>query len=1193
MQINILMTDNPSYLDTICGDNNRSILPINGYSLLFEKIENIKECKNIRKINIQMKQGDNTLLSILKNKFPNLKFQISDYQIKNSSNDICFIMANVITKIDYAHYIETFRTKKYPALLIEKLDGSDTPALLILEKGSQLLYKCSNILTLFSGIGELKDIHVIRVNFKSLNSYDDFKIIYQRNEKYYPDKTSIVDIFRETAKRKAQAKALVYKDISISFKKLDIITDILASNIKANIKKQEGKIAIYLEKSEKYIISMLAILKAGYTYIPLDKVYPLSRVKRILEIAKVNLIITDEDIEFGHSSVSIPYEVLLGNTDNVYTKELTVPIDHNTTAYIMFTSGSTGEPKGVKISHRNIINNVWGLKKDVYDLYGTKELDISVIAAFVFDLSVQQIYPSLLLGHTLHIMPSNYSHNPEKAISFMNNLDLCEGTPTFLSMIINYIEKRKCSLPNHLHFIVGGEELPYNLTKKYFRFFPNNLMTNIYGPTECTVEATTYRLDKNIVDKSTEVLIGTPMINARIYVLDENRRFVKYEQEGEIYIAGDCVGQGYINNSSNESFIPDILYDTEIMYKTGDLAKWTYQGSLKFIGRKDLQVKYKGYRVELSEIETAIEKHDSIQNAKVFLFTDDNEEKVLVAYIIPKEQTVSVSELRNHLSKILPQYMIPSYFVLVTKYPVNISGKLDTRELPNYKKFYLHEEHTKPTKVIVNDTHLKLSSIVKKQLKLESIHFDESLRSMGGDSLALILIIVEIELHFNVALPLQIMNLDLNLDDITNLILTQTKIEKNSNSKKMTKKKQGNRTKSMPMQRKLISTENESSAIFKENKANHMTFFVELSGFPDIYKLKKALEHVLNRNDAFRTIFYQKGDKVFAILEEQMVYREIEIVELADLSYENMHTKLSDYNLLELPLYEFILFKNKNDYRLCVSIHHAIFDYLSFFILMSELDYAYYNEGDSVKICDSFFTYIQNYYHRDSREEANKFWRNHAQNFVITKIPEKVGVQINNYNSNTEIKKIKTDLNILGIREFCKQNELSENHTLLESFLETIRFFISSNKLTIGLFVSGRNRYNIDAIGFFSTLIPFNYNYDTMQYIDRIKDVAEVLKEHEKFSDWYDLYKDTREYSIVFDYQKLYNTKSHHTLWKTADIYETANILIPFVFRIYDYGDNAKLVIEYDSLKIDAPLINSFVYKYLETLNNHCAGIET
>jgi len=491
---------------------------------------------------------------------------------------------------------------------------------------------------------------------------------------------------------------------------------------------------------------MIAIMKAGATYLPISTDFPLERKKYILNDSKANFIITsnkNDDKEIDINKIYIDeYE---------YKDGFNIPkvkIEPSQTLYIIYTSGSTGNPKGVRINHKNLNNFVQAFTKN----YNTvNENDKCLASANIgFDVSIFEFFVTLLNGAELHLYEENSITDIFKYCDeiIKGEITLLYIPPNILEDVYMILSKESNIKLNKL--LIGVEPIRSLIMEKYYNLNPKMKIINAYGPTETTICSTLNVLDKENINKYNIIPIGKPIENSKILILNEDLQLVPIGIKGEIYISGDGVGNGYLNNKEkNEKSFVKIpkLFEDAVAYRTGDLAKWNEDGTISFIGRDDNQIKVSGHRIELGEIESCIFKYPNIE--KVIVMLDEN--KKLNAYFTSKEN-IDIEDLKKFIENKLPKYFIPNFFMQLEKFELTSNGKINRKLLPKIQK-------EKNIKMPTNETEKKLKEIFEQILSVGEISIEDSFFELGGDSLSAIKLTTKIY---------DILNVQISINDIFN-----------------------------------------------------------------------------------------------------------------------------------------------------------------------------------------------------------------------------------------------------------------------------------------------------------------------------------------------------------------------------------------------------------------------------------------
>lgn len=477
--------------------------------------------------------------------------------------------------------------------------------------------------------------------------------------------------FCETMREKPNAVAIKDSSGDITYGELEERICCLTGRILNTIGSKKGNVpvVIYQNRGVDFVISILAVLNIGAYYVPLEKPIPFERVRYICNQLNPSLIISDEEVtELSVCSISVRAD------DKVWGK---IEAEHreDDLAYVMFTSGSTGVPKGVKLSYGNLSNLVISFQDILYsDLY--ESVNIGVISSFGFDASIKMIFPALTYGHTLVIADKGVSNFGRKIHYFhaKNNIFVSDGTPSHLKIMMS---QRTKVYTTAQYFLVGGENLEYSVLSDFCRFINRTpIFINVYGPSECCVDIAYNRVSQNdILKKEGYVPIGKALPNNTLEIHDfETGMITERFQKGELWIRGNQVGYGYVDGENRGFIFEDNM--KKRTYRTGDIAMYDKNNDIVILGRTDRQVKIHGNRVELEEISMNLKKIENISDAEVELLVID-EKELLVAFVSTKGKDVDIQGWNNFLIDRVPQYMLVQRYVFVEKIPVTERGKVD------------------------------------------------------------------------------------------------------------------------------------------------------------------------------------------------------------------------------------------------------------------------------------------------------------------------------------------------------------------------------------------------------------------------------------------------------------------------------------------------------------------------------------
>lgn len=540
---------------------------------------------------------------------------------------------------------------------------------------------------------------------------------------------TIVTLFADRVRRTPDAIAVVYQDVQLSYQELDEQSNRLADYLHSNYTiRKDDLIGIMLSRSDKMIVVIMGILKAGAAYVPLDPDYPVARKEYILSETNLKALITEQEF----ASDPAFYQQPLVSVDELFlslqqyaSTASAVRVHPDDLAYVIFTSGSTGLPKGVLIEQQGIVNTIFAQQLTFGLSEGERHLQF---ASLSFDASAFEIFAALVSGATLYIIAEEAKKDPVQLADFIaaHQINLATLPPAYFKLMD--ISKLK----NLNRLITAGEAAILDkavLYNQYGDFY------NAYGPTETSIWASVFKLSKGSGIRGNTVPIGAAIPNTKLYILNPGEALVPIGEIGEICISGRGLARGYLNRDelTLEKFRPNPFEANERIYKTGDLGKWLPDGNIEFTGRIDDQVKIRGYRIEPGEIEAVLESHPLIISVLVTVYTDSAGEKKLIAYFVSRKEDKDISVFRQHLAERLPDYMIPSVFMWMADLPKTINGKIDKKALPLPDR--KRPELASLFKAPKTETEKKIASVWADVLDLDEVGVNDNFFELGGNSL--------------------------------------------------------------------------------------------------------------------------------------------------------------------------------------------------------------------------------------------------------------------------------------------------------------------------------------------------------------------------------------------------------------------------------------------------------------------------
>ncbi|MGI8500285.1 MAG: amino acid adenylation domain-containing protein [Hassallia sp.] len=556
----------------------------------------------------------------------------------------------------------------------------------------------------------------------------------------YSPQLCLHQLFEQQVEKTPDAVAVVFENQQITYAELNSKANQIAHHLQQLGIKTEELVGICLPRSLEMVIGILGILKAGAAYVPLDPNYPAERLAFVLEDAQLEVILTQQQFSQKLSTdktklvcLDTDGEIIAGQSTNNPNSQATSA----SLAYIIYTSGSTGKPKGVLVNHRNVMRlfaatDAWFKfnHEDVWTLFHS----------IAFDFSVWEIWGALLYGGRLVVVPYEITRSPQAFYELLSQqqVTVLNQTPSAFRQLIKVDDTHTPQQLTHLRYVIfGGEALEMQSLQPHFERYGDKSpqLINMYGITETTVHVTYHPLTVADLTQAQASVIGRPIPDLQVYVLDQHQQLLPIGVAGEMYVGGAGLARGYLNRPelTAQRFISHPLAPETRLYRSGDLARYLPNGELEYLGRIDNQVKIRGFRIELGEIETTLCQHPKVRETVVLPWEDALNNQRLVAYIVPIEPALTTKELQNWLKDKLPEYMIPAAFVSLPALPLTANGKVDRRALPtpNTTRPELDKAFVAPR----TSTEQVLADIWAQILGLERVGINDNFFELGGDSI--------------------------------------------------------------------------------------------------------------------------------------------------------------------------------------------------------------------------------------------------------------------------------------------------------------------------------------------------------------------------------------------------------------------------------------------------------------------------
>ncbi len=576
-----------------------------------------------------------------------------------------------------------------------------------------------------------------------------------QEEVFIPSGQNVITLIDEAVNNYAGKTAVSFNNSSLSYKQLSKKVNQLSAFLIQNGIGSGDIVALSIVRSVEMLISLLAIMKAGAAYLPLDPEYPLDRIEFMLEDSSAKILLTSDMNKGSYKTNASEFVIdeIWPQLENYKFENIKIDIKDDDLAYVIYTSGSTGKPKGVKLTHRNLVNFLLSMQKTP----GIKDTDrLLAITTISFDIAGLELYLPLIGGAEVVIADVETTRDGRLLLSVLEekNISMMQATPSTWQMMLDSGWEKTYPIK----VLAGGEALPKELADKLLKL--SSAVWNMYGPTETTIWSTI----KQVLPGDKLITIGMPIDNTQVYIMDEQGKPLPAGSIGEMYIGGTGVAEGYLNRPelTNEKFVADNYSNTpgSKLYRTGDLGKILDNGDIQCLGRIDQQVKIRGYRIELGEIESILSAQQGIKQSVVIAQEDASLNKFLVAFVIPGSLGNSkgeipkklIDEWKEKLGEALPYYMVPDEFVPIESFPLTQNGKIDRKAFPAVNR----NTHVKVKKKLLprNAYEQLVADIWSQALGLDKLSITDDFFELGGHSLLAVKVMVAIEKETGERLPL-------------------------------------------------------------------------------------------------------------------------------------------------------------------------------------------------------------------------------------------------------------------------------------------------------------------------------------------------------------------------------------------------------------------------------------------------------
>jgi len=911
-----------------------------------------------------------------------------------------------------------------------------------------------------------------RIDYLTQKEKNHLLYEFNKTEAAYPKDKTVLDLFEDQVVKYPDNIAVVFEDKKLTYSELNAKANQLGRYLKEHYNiNPDNLIGIKLDKSEMMIVAILGVLKSGGAYVPIDSDYPKERIDFIEKDSNSKLVIDDTVLALFHEC-----------QERYAKSNIQQEVSPENLAYVIYTSGTTGKPKGVMVEHKSIVNLIYSQTKQFGINQSEKILQSS---NYSFDASVEQIFLALLNGAGLYLMSKEklIDELELKAFIYQNRITHFHSVPSIVKKI------KPDSKFDLKRVISGGETCPKGLADSWAGFCD---FYNEYGPTETTVTSIEFLYDRN-----ESFSIGKPISNTQVYILDEALQPLPIGATGKMYISGDGVTRGYLNQPdlTAEKFINNPFIEGTRIYDTGDLGRFLPNGHIEFFGRKDNQVKIRGFRIELGEIENAILSLENISQA-VCLINEQEEDQFIVSYVVG--HAIDIIQVRDQLRVFLPEYMIPKHIIIVDEMPLTPNGKIDKNALPMVNDTIELTEYLAPQ----NALEKLLVETASEVLNKEKLGLLDNFYNVGGDSIKSIQLISKLK-QKGYKISARDILISRNFMELGKAITI--------NEGTISQEKVIGEFPLTPIQHFFF---NDSG--FKAHHHFNQSVVLKSKNAIDSQILHQCLEKLVNHHDALRMV-YKKGESNWNQYNED--YAASFSVNTYDLThfpnqFEKMEALGSElqaaFNLESGPLFKAAHFKLSDGDRLALIVHHLVVDGVSWRIILEDLSLLFMQSQQNLPLAlplktNSFKEWslsLKEHAGTEKMLEEEKYWLDVCES-VIPQLPKDLPCEetVLEYDA-TESIVIKSNFIVLLQSQKNRFSDKTEiNDILLTALGMAVNETFKTSKMLLKLEGHGREDIikdidNTRTVGWFTTLFPFLLEVsENNNYIDNLIHVKKKLSQ--------------------------------------------------------------------------------------------------
>ena len=884
----------------------------------------------------------------------------------------------------------------------------------------------------------------------------------------YDNQKTIVDLWEEQVVKTPKNTAVVFHGQSISYQALNKKANQLGYQLRKMGIKPDVFVVLALERSIELMVGIYGVMKAGGTYVPIDMDYPEERVRYILEDCKPKVILYYKEKEERQEKsvilevaekLQIPVIDLASEyKDSSYTENLEHVSTPENLMYCIYTSGTSGQPKGVMIPHKAVVNYCMPSRCSIMrEAIKDNCIKIASVTNMVFDIFVTEAILSLTNGMEVYLMDEEQAKDGNQATECINTyqIETLQTTPTRIKIWLSSV-KQNNPFQSLKYILIGGEKVEKSLVDELVKYTDAKVI-DVYGPSETTVWSTRDLIQDTSRDS---ISIGKPISNTQIYIMDGNR-LCGIRMPGELCIGGAGLARGYLNRDvlTEEKFICN-PFGTGKIYRTGDLARWNADGTLEYIGRMDGQVKLRGFRIELGEIECVLKQMKGVTDATVINRIDQTEEQELYAYLVGEQ--VNLDDVRKELANYLPSYMIPAYMMTIPCIPMTKNGKLDRKALP-----VIEEKSTTTYREPRNATESLLSRIFSEILGRKQIGIDESFFEIGGHSLKATLAVNRIEEETGARIKLK--------DFFANGTVEQlaTLIDRKSESKYQPIPSAEEKAEYIvsPAQERIYM----AHVLDEEETAYNMPAILLFSKVLERENVEQCFRILVDRNEILHTSFYSVNSQVMQKIETnyewKLEYKQVESLD-DSVILEETDDFICPFQMSKAPLLRARYVETEDKSMIMIDMHHIVSDGMSIQILKEQFAMLY-NGNDEWNNTQLQYRDYSEWVRKHDIEKQKQYWIEEYHDEVpALEMPlDYPRGNIRSFEGNTISRMIETAQSE-KIAAYAKEQGVTEYMLFLSGLMITLGKYSRQEDLVVGTPVSGRVHRDLeDIVGMFGNTL--------------------------------------------------------------------------------------------------------------------------